>query len=721
MILHRVPRLLTLVLSCALILPMRAQKPPEPVDPSPIDGETYYIINQLSALQIDLSSGSASDKVILQNRSFTSLTQRWAFTHLQGDDWAISNLASGLCLDKVQRDNVIWTIQTTCALSKRSQHWSLSATNNGYLVILNRSTGAVLDVSSHSPATGARLVQTPISTKPTQSQQWLLRPAFFRGIDNALLEKQETNRLLTRAPWWQDAGKSQDILQMLKNHGINMVRVRPTSVPPYRTYKLSDSKVIPSTCTPIGCYTETESADLDLAKRAKQLGMSLELTLFFDGKSSEAGPDEWSTFTLKQAESAVYNYVKFELEAYRKAGVMPDMVTIGNEVDTGFFGKLASPSGNNFAPFAALQRQAMQAVSDAAADPALGPAIPPPLRCIHVTPAWDLTDFFEYANRNAIPYDAVCQSYYPIFHGPLTVAQAAAANPKSQPVEQSALIKVANTLGKPIFLIEVGEHYESGFESNAPWYPATIAGQRQFLIDVNSVMKNLPNNLGMGIEYWDPEGVNIRRLEGGYSNGDGEPDAIYAWNGMTLFDNADSSGTSQPSMPNYSAILPGVDALGGKLDANLSYKLLNLANGLLLEVVASPTASGAPLSLGATDGSATLKQQWRVVSNAEGTLQLASRNESSGSTVVLDAVQPFEARLSPAVSGTPPQKWDIITAANGNYTVVSKSTGLVLAATPSGVVELQPPAQTQLDWITPRDNTQLWKLIPIHITKAVTR
>jgi arabinogalactan endo-1,4-beta-galactosidase len=249
---------------------------------------------------------------------------------------------------------------------------------------------------------------------------------------------------------------------------------------------------------------------------------------------------------------------------------MPDMVTIGNEVDTGFFGTLASPTGSNFGPFAALQIQGMQAVLDAASDTSIGPAIPAPLRCIHITPAWDLTNFFGYVNSNSIPYDAVCQSYYPIYHGPLTAAQAAASNPNNKLVEQTALTNAANSLGTPIFLIEVGEHYENDFDSNDPWYPATTAGQRQFLIDLEAVLKGLPNNLGMGMDYWDAQGVNTAK-SGGYTNGDGQPDGTYVWNGLTLFDNADSSGTSQSAAANYSAVLTGADALGGKIDATLAY------------------------------------------------------------------------------------------------------------------------------------------------------
>ena len=152
-----------------------------------------------------------------------------------------------------------------------------------------------------------------------------------------------------------------------------------------------------------------------------------------------------------------------------------------------------------------------------------------------------------------IPYDAICQSYYPIYHGPLTDAQAAVSNPGGKPVEHDVLVNAANNIGKPIFIIETGEHYENGFDSNDPWYaPPSPALQSQFLQDLSGVITGLPNNLGMGIEYWDPAGVDIHNAAGQLINGDNLPNAIYIWNGLTLFSDTDSS------------LLPGIDAIGGK-------------------------------------------------------------------------------------------------------------------------------------------------------------
>lgn len=546
--------------SASLIVAGPSQQPPQPTDITPISGQSYYVLDQLSGLQVDLDNGSttAGSHLVQDPRSFTNTSRRWTFTQLSDGSWQISNVQNSLCFDGANISGVTYVVQNACSSGAATQRWTLSATSNGYYTISNNSTNLVVDVPSMSG--GTSLVQAALSGAATQSQQWLLRPVFFQGIDNALLEKQETARIETGLVWWKDTnGVQTDVLQILKRHGINTVRIRPTSAPPY-------SDPSQTGCTGNACFTETDAQDLNLANRTKNLGMSLELTLFFDGGSSASIPPAWSNHTLMQLQNDVYNYVKAEIMSYRQAGTMPDLVAIGNEVDTGFLGSLGSPTGADFSGFASLQVQAMQAVADAAADTSIGPAIPPPLTCIHITPAWNLTQFFTLVNQNNIPYDAICQSYYPFFHGPLTDSQLAQANPNNQPVEQDVLVDAANNIGKPIFIIETGEHYENGFESNDPWYsPPSQLLQAQFLTDLRTVQQGLPNNLGMGIEYWDAEGVNIPRLNGGWFNGGTNlPVAVYVWNGLTIFNNADSSGTTNIGDPSYSTPLSALDALGGR-------------------------------------------------------------------------------------------------------------------------------------------------------------
>src|SRR5580698_5757871 len=79
-LLHITGSIICALLCLHLALDAAAQQPSEPVDISPIDGEVYSIVNQLSGLQVDLNdnSTSAGAGIVQELRSFTSLSQRWA-------------------------------------------------------------------------------------------------------------------------------------------------------------------------------------------------------------------------------------------------------------------------------------------------------------------------------------------------------------------------------------------------------------------------------------------------------------------------------------------------------------------------------------------------------------------------------------------------------------------------------------------------------------------
>jgi hypothetical protein len=229
----------------------------------------------------------------------------------------------------------------------------------------------------------------------------------------------------------------------------------------------------------------------------------------------------------------------------------------------------------------------------------------------------------------------------------------------------------------------------------------------------------------MGMDYWDAAGVNTAAAGGGYTNGDGVPNATYSWNGMTIFDNADTTGSSLSTAANYSAMLESADALGGKIDSTLAYKLMNVSSGSILETSGAATQSGTPLDTATSNGSATLAQQWSITSSGDGTLQIANLGAAQGSVAqVLDndgsSTSGGAVALNAAASGTASQEWNLLTAGNGSYTIVNKLSGLVLAVsgTGAGTIQQQSPSSTSLDWITPVNQTQLWKVIPVHITAA---
>jgi hypothetical protein len=55
-----------------------------PTNITPLNGEVYYVLNQLSGLEADLNNNSTTggDHLVQQQQNSTNLSQRWAFTKL---------------------------------------------------------------------------------------------------------------------------------------------------------------------------------------------------------------------------------------------------------------------------------------------------------------------------------------------------------------------------------------------------------------------------------------------------------------------------------------------------------------------------------------------------------------------------------------------------------------------------------------------------------------
>jgi arabinogalactan endo-1,4-beta-galactosidase len=798
-------------------------QPPEPVDSSPINGEMYYLINQLSGLQMDLNNNSATpgDNILVNGRSFTNVSQRWAFSRALSGNWKISNLLNGLCLDSVVTQGITYAVQNPCAISVSTQEWSFTYEKNGYNVVTNVGTNLVLDVSSPSLASGARLIESSLSGSPSQSQLWLFRATFFRGNDSSLQEKAEYDRVVANNPssypWWHDAYlPGQDILQIFKNNGMNMIRVRPASINatvthgavsfplttgPYNHYTLASppaTQIIPATATGSaggpGDYAETDWSGVDLAVRAKQLGMSVNVTLFYDGWNTSDTPGNWAGKTLIQLSGIpsttdctvagnclMYNYVKQEMELYRAMGAWPDVVSLGNEVTGGMFNSRGSAGlGGNLncntnnsgggTCFIAIQKAAMQAILDAASDTSnptlLGPPLPAPIRCIHITGDRDLYTYYSGATiTNGIPLEAVCESYYPGWHGPTTQAQYNWFHTSGQQIAEPNFAREVTQLGLPIFNIEdgVSSALQSQYSTASPqdvWYGINPPGPspalaRQAMIDLNKVQKSVPGNLHMGMEWWAGEASPI--VGSGLTSLNN-----YWWTGgVNLFDAMTAAGD-----PRDNVAMPVMLAMGGKLDPTLAYKLVNAANGRILETVNASTAASSALRTGLDTEIAGLYQQWQILSQAgdaeqnlaiyptamdhrgDGQFQIISLNQAQGLNL-LDSqngasggavVQNPQSVSADALTGNPSQEWDIQSAGNcgdipthctnpplsttGNYyTIINKATGMLLTANGAGAnptIVLQPPATASNgDFTVPASQGQLWQIVPVHITGTV--
>jgi arabinogalactan endo-1,4-beta-galactosidase len=261
-------------------------------------------------------------------------------------------------------------------------------------------------------------------------------------------------------------------LTIFKEHGYNWIRLRlfhtPSNLPNNLEYTIA------------------------FARKAKEDGFKFLLDYHYSDTWADPGkqftPGAWSGMSHDQLVRAVFEYSRETMKAFREAGVVPEMVQIGNEVINGMIwpdGKLP----DNWDNFAELLKAGIKGVF-ADCDSMKRPAI-----MIHIDQGGnkDRTKyFFDKLLSYAIDFDFIGQSYYPWWHGSLLELR-------------NNMIFMAETYKKPIILVEVA-YCSSPTEYKGKMAPfeESPAGQKEFLEEVNRIVMNTPGNLGKGVFWWEP-------------------------------------------------------------------------------------------------------------------------------------------------------------------------------------------------------------------------
>ncbi|WP_217258981.1 glycosyl hydrolase 53 family protein [Terribacillus saccharophilus] len=146
--------------------------------------------------------------------------------------------------------------------------------------------------------------------------------SFIRGADISTLADMEK----AGAKYYED-GVQKDPLQILKDNGANYVRLRIWNDP---------KDVAGNT---YGAGTNDLKTTIDLAKRAKAKGMKVLLDFHYSDFWVDPGkqnlPKSWQGLSFEQLNTKVYDYTYSVLAEMKKQNVYPDMVQIGNELNSG--------------------------------------------------------------------------------------------------------------------------------------------------------------------------------------------------------------------------------------------------------------------------------------------------------------------------------------------------------------------------------------------------
>ncbi len=302
---------------------------------------------------------------------------------------------------------------------------------------------------------------------------------------------------------FKDSGQAKAGLAILKDHGYTWVRLRlfhtPTDLPNNLDYTIAS------------------------ARAAKELGFHLLLDFHYSDTwadpEKQYTPKVWEGLSHAQLRSAVFEYSKATIAAFKAAGVLPDMVQIGNEVIHGMLwpdGRLPGHWDN----FADLIQAGIAGVEAGAGD---GPR---PRIMIHVDRGGDRTgtrNFFDKLNSYHVKYDVIGQSYYPWWHGSLNDLR-------------ENMVFMALEYRKDIIVVETAYHWQPSEYTKKPGpFPETPDGQRQFLEEVNKVVQQTPNGLGKGIFWWEPAATGPLGSRSFFDDDGNAQPVVRAFDSLTRF------------------------------------------------------------------------------------------------------------------------------------------------------------------------------------------
>jgi arabinogalactan endo-1,4-beta-galactosidase len=303
------------------------------------------------------------------------------------------------------------------------------------------------------------------------------------GADLSFVKKAED-----RGTVFKDEGEARPALRIFKDHGYNWVRLRlfhsPKSLPNNLDYTIA------------------------LARAARAEGFKFLLDFHYSDTWADPGkqftPAAWKGKSHEELVRAVFEYTRDTIAAFRTAGVLPDMVQVGNEVINGMLwpdGRLPARWDN----FADLVKAGIRGVEAGRGDGSR------PRIMIHIDRGADrrgTKGFFDRLNSYHVDYDVIGQSYYPWWHGSLLDLR-------------ENLAFMSGEYQKEILLVEVAYCWRpTEYRRRAGPFPENPEGQRAFLDEVNRIVLATPGGRGIGVFWWEPAVAGPLRSRG-YFDDDG--------------------------------------------------------------------------------------------------------------------------------------------------------------------------------------------------------
>ncbi len=297
---------------------------------------------------------------------------------------------------------------------------------------------------------------------------------FIKGADVSWVTQMETSGI----KFYNNAGTQQDLFQILKDKGINAIRLRAWVNP-----------------TDGWCNTGDLVAK---ALRAKSAGMKIMIDFHYSDVWADPGhqskPAAWVGLTFPALVSAMHDYTVSVMNTLKTNGITPDWVQVGNETSDGMLWEEGRAS-TNMANFAALELSGYNAVKSVSATTQV---------IVHISNGFDNNLFryiFDGLKNNGGKWDIIGMSLYPSVSNYTTLDAQCLAN-------MTDMVTRYNT---PVMICEVGMEADQ---------PATT---KAFLTDITTKTNSVANGQGLGVFYWEPEAYNWQNYGLGAFDSGGKP------------------------------------------------------------------------------------------------------------------------------------------------------------------------------------------------------
>lgn len=295
---------------------------------------------------------------------------------------------------------------------------------------------------------------------------------FIKGADISWVTEMES----VGRKFYTKQGEEKDPFELMKLLGCNAIRLRVWVNPSDGWNNAYDV--------------------LNKALRAKKTGLKLLINFHYSDSWADPGkqtkPSSWNTSDVSVLQDSIQQHTKQVLQLLKSNDVVPEWIQIGNETNNGMLwpeGK-ASINMKNFAQF-------FQAGCDAAKS-----IFPSAKIILHISNGFDNQLFrwlLDGVQAHGTKFDIIGMSLYP-------------SPTQWQQYNQQCIDNISDLIAryqKEVMVVEVGMSWDEA--SNC----------FLFLSDLIQKLKQVPNQKGLGVFYWEPQ-------------------SYFQWKGYTLgaFDNS---------------------------------------------------------------------------------------------------------------------------------------------------------------------------------------